>query len=71
MPPKISIHALRGEGDPNRYKELIHYAISIHALRGEGDVVRGGIHNDERYISIHALRGEGDVPLYPRFPDIF
>ena len=34
----ISIHALRGEGDPEK---LFHGAliyISIHALRGEGDV---------------------------------
>ena len=56
----ISIHALRGEGDP---RPLLLFGlcvgISIHALRGEGDV-------DFRHfvivkiISIHALRGEGD-----------
>ena len=37
MAGKISIHALRGEGDDDKIKisEVLH--ISIHALRGEGD----------------------------------
>ena len=34
---KISIHALRGEGDDQKSKEAIKTNISIHALRGEGD----------------------------------
>ena len=59
--PFISIHALRGEGDPRRHFDR-HAAvdgISIHALRGEGDdnnIVLHGVIT----ISIHALRGEGD-----------
>ena len=58
---KISIHALRVEGD--RFL-LCHaqrlYEISIHALRVEGDLrtVAVGICNR---ISIHALRVEGDI----------
>ena len=58
---RISIHALRGEGDPRRHFDR-HAAvdgISIHALRGEGDdnnIVLHGVIT----ISIHALRGEGD-----------
>ena len=56
----ISIHALRGEGDPKSSKAKTKESISIHALRGEGDL-------DELtqmraiVISIHALRGEGDI----------
>ena len=33
----ISIHALRGEGDPLKIGYNFAYLISIHALRGEGD----------------------------------
>ena len=56
---KISIHALRGEGDDQKSKEAIKTNISIHALRGEGDqMVDKQIDFGE--ISIHALRGEGD-----------
>ena len=55
----ISIHALRGEGDPDLAQAHRRTNISIHALRGEGDFLR---HRDGRMrvISIHALRGEGD-----------
>ena len=57
---KISIHALRGEGDDQKSKEAIKTNISIHALRGEGDqMVDKQIDFGE--ISIHALRGEGDL----------
>ena len=35
---KISIHALRGEGDLPRFKIRPYPYISIHALRGEGDL---------------------------------
>ena len=35
--PSISIHALRGEGDPSPSTEEGSKEISIHALRGEGD----------------------------------
>ena len=34
---KISIHALRGEGDVSLFSMGLSDAISIHALRGEGD----------------------------------
>ena len=60
-PHMISIHALRGEGDPQPTRRyLIACHISIHALRGEGD---GGIpvRRTPGTISIHALRGEGDT----------
>ena len=57
---KISIHALRVEGDlKSQYYGLFKLGISIHALRVEGDTVRAGtmaVYN----ISIHALRVEGD-----------
>ena len=75
---RISIHALRGEGDA-AVPHLPHHqaAISIHALRGEGDVHRAA-YGHVVAISIHALRGEGDsrswqTPMphrnfYPRPP---
>ena len=34
---RISIHALRGEGDRRRRGPDNYSGISIHALRGEGD----------------------------------
>ena len=38
VPPTISIHALRGEGDARQRRQPSrHCGISIHALRGEGD----------------------------------
>ena len=58
---KISIHALRGEGDID-YKDLGHFSIiSIHALRGEGDRTPLFSCQHSSVISIHALRGEGDI----------
>ena len=62
---KISIHALREEGDllvdtPGRLR-----CISIHALREEGDRFNSYSERFGHYISIHALREEGDVPLPP------
>ena len=57
---KISIHALREEGDGRVAAHRRRIAISIHALREEGDV----LHYDQRrdhFISIHALREEGDT----------
>ena len=57
----ISIHALRGEGDPSgREKAAGPLVISIHALRGEGDPIPMTF-SHRANISIHALRGEGDV----------
>ena len=56
---KISIHALRGEGDAVLDKFAESDGISIHALRGEGDKLSTRIDTEE-LISIHALRGEGD-----------
>ena len=35
--PRISIHALREEGDPKKVAEATWQNISIHALREEGD----------------------------------
>ena len=41
--PKISIHALREEGDPSICTRILQiYAISIHALREEGDLMLPG-----------------------------
>ena len=57
---KISIHALREEGDRNGHRHYQKLEISIHALREEGDTVRR-TYLWERNISIHALREEGDV----------
>ena len=56
----ISIHALRGEGDPRKAIGDHVDDISIHALRGEGDNDTAEKRNKNRNISIHALRGEGD-----------
>ena len=58
---RISIHALRVEGDIGTgLLEQHSYEISIHALRVEGDKlyeIKTQIFN----ISIHALRVEGDL----------
>ena len=56
---KISIHALRGEGDLVFSALPCFAVISIHALRGEGDVQMTRTVRSKN-ISIHALRGEGD-----------
>ena len=59
---RISIHALREEGDAHAPRRPLGMGISIHALREEGD--RGGGDAVKiLYISIHALREEGDMPL--------
>ena len=57
---RISIHALREEGDKALADELATRGISIHALREEGDVC-DGLDNRAAEISIHALREEGDL----------
>ena len=36
---RISIHALRGEGDSSAMQRCVFVHISIHALRGEGDLI--------------------------------
>ena len=75
---RISIHALREEGDVCFAHMIFRLlVISIHALREEGDATRETV-DDEEDISIHALREEGDVSLrfavnvkrhfYPRPP---
>ena len=57
---KISIHALREEGDLTRTRRPPRWqSISIHALREEGDGRRGAL-LVANGISIHALREEGD-----------
>ena len=58
---RISIHALREEGDAAQrsgLKSLLN--ISIHALREEGDELRDAPAANAG-ISIHALREEGDL----------
>ena len=76
---KISIHALREEGDALgcRLRQRQDW-ISIHALREEGDPAAAGVPVLGISISIHALREEGDTPtripasthtyFYPRPP---
>ena len=56
---KISIHALREEGDREVCEELGLSEISIHALREEGDF-SFVVFAICVLISIHALREEGD-----------
>ena len=62
---RISIQALRGEGDVSPPGDRQAEVISIHALRGEGDLRLSLIKNKESRISIHALRGEGDLITSP------
>ena len=57
---RISIHALRVEGDVFRLNLHLHDCISIHALRVEGDSKKPFLNIDHGFISIHALRVEGD-----------
>ena len=57
---RISIHALRMEGDRIQSRRRHPPAISIHALRMEGDFVRISSRLPVHLISIHALRMEGD-----------
>ena len=58
---KISIHALREEGDVGAQGIFaIRLAISIHALREEGDHYETALESPKEDISIHALREEGD-----------
>ena len=66
---KISIHALREEGDLRQSLFGARDRISIHALREEGDLV--GIHQrSHAQISIRALREEGDTPIQPVCDDV-
>ena len=58
---RISIHALRKEGDNPRVEIWIEeMEISIHALRKEGDLQILHDRDGHIVISIHALRKEGD-----------
>ena len=58
---RISIHALRVEGDLMLlFVEAGETEISIHALRVEGDGNRFCLRYTALRISIHALRVEGD-----------
>ena len=58
---RISIHALREEGDAIWVlSRLVSREISIHALREEGDVRGVSLKYKMGKISIHALREEGD-----------
>jgi len=58
---RISIHALREEGDADLPPDHDHRTISIHALREEGDLSLSEARDQVRLISIHALREEGDL----------
>ena len=60
---KISIHALREEGDWYVIVQpVLSTPISIHALREEGDAAAQAEQDKlKAEISIHALREEGDV----------
>ena len=59
---RISIHALREEGDrPYRHHLQQCCKISIHALREEGDLIQHGQNLAQLVISIHTLREEGDT----------
>ena len=59
---RISIHALREEGDHRKTPKGSHRKeISIHALREEGDVRAAHDGGLPQGISIHALREEGDA----------
>ena len=60
LPVRISIHALREEGDLVAEPRGWRFVISIHALREEGDRMDQPITRAE-HISIHALCEEGDV----------
>ena len=63
---RISIHALREEGDLcSEFKQAEQEGISIHALREEGDEIGYPLCYRFSIISIHALREEGD----PSRPD--
>ena len=70
---RISIHALREEGDARGPSRRGCRSISIHALREEGDVQRQPRRPDGGVISIHALREEGDCCLtaLPSWPAYF
>ena len=59
--PRISIHALREEGDAGHLHLLQSRGISIHALREEGDSMSAPPPLSVVLISIHALREEGDL----------
>ena len=59
MSRRISIHALRVEGDQKQKTRITIPTISIHALRVEGDE-HVAPETGRRIISIHALRVEGD-----------
>ena len=61
---KISIHALREEGDAIWVLSRLVSRISIHALREEGDSQQK-FNRRSMYISIHALREEGDADNAP------
>ena len=59
---RISIHALREEGDVLvAGQRIAHLDISTHALREEGDLFQAFPAFQFR-ISTHALREEGDSP---------
>ena len=57
---RISIHALREEGDGIHIRNRRKIQISIHALREEGDRFQFLHFAPLISISIHALREEGD-----------
>ena len=61
---RISIHALRVEGDLCEACHNKMHPISIHALRVEGDGTIAVTLSNGNGISIHALRVEGDITSF-------
>jgi len=62
---KVSIHALRVEGDDTSTAGNGAIWVSIHALRVEGDRLQHGA-SGRADVSIHALRVEGDYGVWSR-----
>ena len=54
---RISIHALREEGDADAVKQRVDFFISIHALREEGDLrIMPSLSNIIRFLSTPSAR---------------
>ena len=78
MTEKISIHALREEGDPFIQNNLLERGISIHALREEGDDEKtGDLSEAKEFLSTPSARRATDIQacknsrhnnFYPRPP---
>ena len=65
-PPRISIHALREEGDPPWCAKVCCCRISIHALREEGDQKLSRYYMAGRYFYPRPPRGGRPYPKAPK-----